>query len=428
MKKISVSLLAISIALVVIGSILVIIPGSAPTQEIHSRTISDGLIWPDSTWLRSSYAERGMDSLPILELIDSMSREKFAPINCLLIVKDGYLVTEEYFWGFDSSTTRSAQQITMSILSAVLGVAAERGELPDIHTPIATLLPNHRAIFKGDTTKNSITLEHLLTMTAGFQWDDSFQGYMMSDLDSLMLVDDPVGLVCARPLVSRPGEIFSFNDAYPVIASAILENAIGMPVKEYAARHLFEPIGASSVFWTSLNEITNGCTGISATPRDLARFGLLYARFGMWRGQRIIPLEWYMKSASGHTAIDTSSEIPVFYDYYWWATRSNDPELARFFPHGFLFAHGAGNQLIFVAPDHDLVVVMTAGQMGHETLEQTPLGKVIDYILPAVFPERYRQNLEYDEESGDNEPEGKEPQREQPEEYKLEDEQSISSI
>lgn len=374
----------------------------------HSLPSADTRVWPDSTWSRSSYAERGIDSLPILELVDSLANERFGPILSMLIIKDGYLVTEEYFWNHDSSTVRSAYSITKSFLSALVGIAIKQGELPEVGTDIRALLPQYADIFKSDSVKNSITMEHLLTMTPGFRWNEwNSATYGENDFDALINNDLPVALVLSRPLSDTPGQVFNYNSGCSIVISAILESATGMSAREYAKRHLFEPLGITNVTWSTLNEMTDGASGLAATPSDLARFGLLYARQGVWRGQQIIPLDWYRSSTTGHILTTPADDVFPFstsYGYHWWTMRGDVPEVEAHFPNGLLLALGTGEQIIFVAPDHDLVIVMTARQLGQEAWEQTPIGLIFRYILRGIAPELYRDGVsehENDAEGGD---------------------------
>jgi hypothetical protein len=132
-----------------------------------------------------------------------------------------------------------------------------------------------------------------------------------------------------------------------------------MTTLEYAQEKLFDPLEIQDVYWASApGGITQGNVGLMLTPREMAKFGSLYLQKGMWQGKQVIPPEWV-----------EASQIPG-YSYQWWANEDGGA------------AVGYGEQIIFVLPHKNLVVVLTGG------LPISDINLYVDltygYVLPAV--------------------------------------------
>jgi tetratricopeptide (TPR) repeat protein len=110
------------------------------------------------------------------------------------------------------------------------------------------------------------------------------------------------------------------------------------------------------------------------SARDAARFGLLFARGGMWDGERILSEHWVNRSSALYS-IDT--EI-IGYGFYWWVFLE-----PRFTSHGMYSALGVGNQMIAVLPKSDLVIVNRANTYEGEGTPMRPLLDLIEQVLEA---------------------------------------------
>jgi CubicO group peptidase (beta-lactamase class C family) len=95
---------------------------------------------------------------------------------------------------------------TKSVTSACIGIAIDKGYIQNVHQSIFDYLPDHQQFNTGD--KSSISIEHLLTMTSGLQWNEwnAPHGTAANDADRLYFecYNDPVSCVLERPLVSTP--------------------------------------------------------------------------------------------------------------------------------------------------------------------------------------------------------------------------------
>jgi len=208
-----------------------------------------------------------------------------------------------------------------------------------------------------------ITLEHLLTMTAGLAGD-------------LPGSDDAVASILEqRPF--DPGSEFLYANNSVHLVAAILVEATGMPLLAYARTVLFDPLGiptrpADQPTFTDWSDLTDpsgfgwyvdtqginlGAFGISLRAQDMAKIGLLYLKHGTWHGEQVVPRDWVTMATTEHVPLEAGVEgfAPageVGYGYLWWTTRVGGDAAYS--------ANGSFGQRIFVVPDRDLVVVTQA--------------------------------------------------------------------
>lgn len=86
--------------------------------------------WPTEKWPMSTPEEQQIDPDRWNDLVHRIRQENECPhLHSLLIVRNGYLVLEEYFNGYDAETLNSMQSVTKSFTSAVMGIAIEQGKI-----------------------------------------------------------------------------------------------------------------------------------------------------------------------------------------------------------------------------------------------------------------------------------------------------------
>lgn len=377
----------ISVSHIIAGLLLLMLLLSAGCrQEPQAPMEHDARIWPDSAWQHSDYLERGIDSTKVLALVDSLRESRFGAIHSLLIVKDGYLVTEEYFGSDGIESAHPVTSISSSVLSALIGIAIDRKELPEVDTKISALLPAYRKELEGSSFKSSMTMEHLLRMNCGLVWKYGEDvNDRESDHEQMSRSDQPLGYFFQRPAILPPGQEFSYNSGCHFVTSSILADAIGIPIEEYARRNLFEKIGVTSAEWVNTGDIADGGYGLTITSRDLARFGLLYARGGMWRTEHVIPATWVIRSTHSNVVVDTTGPLTEKYGYNWWILEFDEPNIKRRIPNGIFMALGGGEELVCVVPDIDLVIVMLCSKIYYENFDAQSTLLAFRYIIPAIL-------------------------------------------
>ncbi len=300
--------------------------------------------------------QQGIDSAQLAKMFEEINRRNLN-LHSLLIVRHGYLVTEAYFPPYQAGTKHDMYSITKAVMSALVGIALDQGSLHGLDQKAVDFFPD-RTIAENDERKQAITLEHLLTMTSGLRLNDE-------DGQKLSAGGDLVQATLDRPMAAKPGDRWYYDSGGPHLLSAILQKATGQNALAFAQGQLFQPLGISDVTWpTDSNGVSTGGWGLWMTPRDMAKFGYLYLKNGVWNGQQIVPADWVQVSTAKHA----NTWDDRGYGYLWWQL---------YF--GGYAALGQSGQEIIVLPDQDMVVVFTAG------LDEKILWKLVsDYIIPAA--------------------------------------------
>jgi CubicO group peptidase (beta-lactamase class C family) len=319
--------------------------------------------WPTQGWRTSTPEAQGMDSGRLAAVLTYIHDEGLN-VHSVLVIRNGYLVTEAYLYPYDATVPHDLRSATKSFTSALIGIALDQGYIQGIDVPLLDFFPD-RTIANLDDAKRAITLEDVLTMSSGLDWPG---GLAEPLINSLFQSRDWAQFVLDRPMADEPGSTFAYNSGGSHLLTTILKQRTGMPVLDFARKNLFDPLGFGTVSWTTdLQDVAMGGSGLFLTPRDMAKFGYLYLKDGQWDGQQIVPAEWVATSTRRHIAAEP---IANGYGYHWWVDSS-----------GYYTAAGYGGQHIFVQPELNVVVVFTSG------MPSAPNGThqhLLDLILESV--------------------------------------------
>jgi CubicO group peptidase (beta-lactamase class C family) len=275
--------------------------------------------------------------------------------TAFLIVRGDTLLYEGYFNGAGHDSVQTSMSMAKSVLSALVGIAIGEGRIGSVDDPITRYVPE---LAERDRRFGRITLRHLLTMTSGLRyeesggpWGDDTATYYAPDLRALALRRTEV--------VEEPGRRFHYNNFNPLLVGLALERATGMPVTTYLERKLWRPLGMEADGSWSLDSGHSGFekmeSGLNGRPVDLAKFGLLFAQDGRWRGRQLVPRGW----VEDRTLVSTRfARAPApSYQYFWWVQDDRRPP-AR-------FARGKYAQHLYVVPESDLVLVRFGRDVGY---------------------------------------------------------------
>jgi CubicO group peptidase (beta-lactamase class C family) len=357
--------------------------GACGNQEAMSRE-GPAVDRESFVWSTASPADVSLDPVPLDRLRQDAAAGVFPNLHAILVVKSGDLVLEEYFNGYGPETRQYTASVSKSVGSILVGIAMDQGLLPALgeggaNRPVLELLPEYEDVIWADPIKRRLVLRHVLSMSAGLEWDETSYPYDDPRNDWVQARDreDPVGFTLWKPVVAEPGSEFVYNGGLSILLSRLVHDASGMTAAEFADRHLFAPLGIRDYEWERLpGGLTDTDGGLHMQPRDLAKLGLLYLSGGEWDGTRIVSEEWVEESTREHIINQGAPN----YGYQWWC---GDFQYADRSAYTF-FASGHGGQKIFVFPGFDLVVVIT-----HEVFDN-PLGELRNtailsrYVLPAA--------------------------------------------
>ena len=267
-----------------------------------------------------------------------------------VIVKNGYIVAS---WGTPDRVDMTFS-VTKSYLSTVAGLAWQKGLIPELNQPVKNWVWDGK--FDGEHN-SKITWEHLLTQSSDwsgilfgmYDWADRPPGE--GDIDDWKF----------RTL-NEPGTVFEYNDVRVNLLAYSLLQVFREPLPKVLKKEVMDPIGASSTWrwygyehaWVNLDgawvqSVTGGGHsggGVFINSYDQARFGLLFARDGKWKGKAIIHPEWIDKATRPSDARDN-------YGYMWWLL----PDNLTGVPANVFYAAGFGGNFIVVDPENDLVII-----------------------------------------------------------------------
>lgn len=328
--------------------------------------------WPTVAWRKSTPEEQGIDSAKLRAMLEDMQKKKL-PMHAVLVIRHGSLVMEAYFHPYQADSRHFLTSATKSIVSALVGIAIDQEYLRGVDQKALDFFPEIKNT-DDEKLKQAITLEHLLSMSSGLDWpaknlDEKLWAEMVRSQDWVKYVLD-------RPVAAAPGTLFNYNSGGSHLLSAILQKATGMSALEFARQKLFTPLGIFNVSWAAdPRGINQGATGLDMTAHDMAKFGYLYLKDGMWNGQQIVPAEWVRTSTQAK--VDAAYPGPgKYYGYQWWIEPATGYK-----------ASGFGGERIFVIPDQDMVVVFL-GEILEGGKQFLPEEYLQNYILPAVSSEQ----------------------------------------
>jgi len=336
------------------------IEGSKPTSRQPETQSPD--YWPTKEWRSSTPEQQGVDSAQLANALTAIKQHDIR-IHSLLLVRNGYVILDAYFFPFDKDNLHDLASVTKSVTSTLVGIAIDQRKVRSVNEPVADLFPQ-RTIANGDARKAKLTLADLLTMTSGLachpEENELTLHQMMNSKDWLQFMLD-------LPMTAEPGGKFVYCSGGMHLLSGIISETTGMNALAFARSSLFEPLGIHDAVWPAdPNGINHGWGDLHLHPRDMAKLGYLWLNHGMWDGTQIVSADWVTNSTRVHAHTSSDSD----YGYGWWV-RPKDKLYE---------AVGRGGQRITVLPELNLVAVMTGG--GFEP------GDVGTLLLPAIKSDR----------------------------------------
>jgi CubicO group peptidase (beta-lactamase class C family) len=239
-----------------------------------------------------------------------------------------------------------------------------------------------------DERKKRITLRHLLTMTAGLEWnEDVAYNDPKNSADIMESKHDWVKYVIDQPMAAEPGKVWVYSSGVTQLLSHIFKKVTGQNVDEYAAEYLFKPLGMRYHWKHSPTGLPDTEGGLYLSSADLAKIGFLFLSNGRWDGRQIVPWSWVTESVTpAMTARDEGQEWK--YGFQWWLQPyGKSPERYAWGARGF------GGQELRVVPESQLITVFTGWEIlpkpeepRHDELERV-LGAV-SKDQPCIAPPR----------------------------------------
>lgn len=303
--------------------------------------------WPTLDWPLGELPA-GVDLEPLLaQAFGNGAEAVLGETQALLIVQGGRLILERYGKGRGPQDTCHSWSKAKSITHALVGLLVKDG-LIDIHAPAQF------AAWQGaGDARAGITLDQLLRMSSGLKFTEVYLPGQGSDVIEMLFgsgKEDVAGFAAGFPLEHPPGAAWSYSSGTTNIVSRCAAQALGRSGAGFEAfmrERLFDPIGMTSAL-PKFDEAGTfiGSSFCFATPRDFARFGLLYLRDGIWEGRRLLPEGWvdYARTPTPQNADGLDDP----YGAHWWLGIAGP---------GSFSANGYDGQYTVIVPDLDMVIV-----------------------------------------------------------------------
>lgn len=311
-------------------------PLKLPYRGFTPKDIHDG-------WAISSPTAEGIDSLALNKVYRQVyANDDLWMMKSLLVFRNGKLLAEAYLKDEDDRTRPDAiWSCTKQVTGIVTGIAISQGYIGKVTDSVGKYLP---AAISRHPDKKALRLDHLLTMRSGIAFDNGTQSDVFRQHKTGSSVDYVLGLDLQYPI----GTQYYYKDGDPQLVSAIIQNATGMPLDEYARKELFDPLGIQRLQWKRYSDgISLGAFGILTTPRELARIGQCVLDSGRSEAGQLIPRDWWKEMLSAK--VPQAHEDAAF-GYYWWSIPAK----------GWYFMWGHGGQYVFLKPAKRLMIVATS--------------------------------------------------------------------
>jgi CubicO group peptidase (beta-lactamase class C family) len=348
-------------------------------------------------WATDSIQMVGMDSITLENMMNYInSANDVYNIHSILIIKDGRLVFEEYFrgWTFNSSNPDNCHganiqydryfadslcSVTKTFTGALVGIAIDNQFIENESERLFSFFQDYSDL-NDDPRKDRIEIRHLLSNSSGLYWPewDSGPADPQNPIPGMWRAADPLRFILDREMVYEPGSVFNYNGGNTNLLGEIVRRSSGRNADQFSRLYLFHPLGVTNLRWIYFpNGMVFTSGDLYLRPRDMAKFGQLFLDGGEWNGTRIISEDWVNKSLQQWIS-PIPNNFADGYGYTWWIESfqiEGNTVLTQ-------SARGWGGQYIFLVPEKEMVVVLTAGNYYTADSAKDIFER---YILPAAY-------------------------------------------
>lgn len=340
----------------ILGLLACVVTGTGYAQS--TQPIAPALV----SWRGTSTpAEQALDATAFQGLEAALGTQ-LTDVQSAVVVLRGRVGYQFYRDG-EPDKLRDTQSASKSALSALLGTAIAQGRIASVDQRVVDLVPEW-APLNTDPRTATITLRHLLTLTAGFSLDSGPR------TRSGTAAPLPVREAWARPLSADPGQTFAYDNSVTPLLVAVLEKATGVPLADYARQQLVGPMGLAEPDYRG--------SIVHLRTLDMAKLGQLYLQRGQWDGKPLVPEAFADASVQAQNA--GGPPVRLSYGYLWWVVPGKTPRPT-------FMASGFGGQFIWVYPPLDLVVAATSTV----SADSGQRGQALQWIRNHVFAAAQRR-------------------------------------
>lgn len=264
-----------------------------------------------------------------------------------LIVRNDSLIYENYFSGYDETSTIPSFSVSKAFVSALVGIAIDEGYIYSSSQSITFFLKELK-----NPEFDKITIEDLLNMRSGIDFNEEYYS-PFADMAKYYYGTDLKGYIKQLRIKEGPNKSYDYISVNSLLLSLIVERSTNTKLSRYCQQKLWKPMGmefdASWSIDNKENETIKSFCCLNARARDFAKLGRLYLNNGNWNGEQLVPEKWVKKSTSIINDSRDSQNYP--YTYQW-----------RVLDNGAYFAKGVLGQYILVYPEKNLIFVRMGKQ------------------------------------------------------------------
>jgi len=339
--------------------------------------LDDG--WPVST-LDAVDIDRASIEKFVQSILDMPMDTQEAPqVHGVLIARHGKLVLEEYFHEQHREKLHNTRSASKSLTSLIVGAAMQAGVPLKLSSPVYQVMNGGTFPPDLEPRKRTMTLEHLLTMSAGYFCDDTDENAPGNEDGMWEQEAEPdfYRFTMKVPLVTPPGKNAVYCSAMPNLALGMVGAAANEDPMLLFDRLMGEPMKIRRYEW-GLDRVGHpyGGGGANLLLRDFIKLGQLMLNGGTWEGRRIVSKEFTERASSRLYHLRN-----IYYGYLFWGEDYPYKDRTVYA----YSARGAGGQTVTVIPELDLVVATFAGSFasrkGMFAASTDPIPRI---ILPAT--------------------------------------------
>ncbi len=313
---------------------------------------------------RGTPEEQGVSSAAILAFVEAADR--IDAMNSLMIVRHGRVVAEGWWAPYDAGSNHELYSLSKSFTSTAVGFAVAEGKL-GLDDELLKIFPED-APAEPSANLKSMRIRDLLTMNAGHQDETATAPDKLTTKSFL-----------AHPVPHKPGTHFKYNTPATFMLAAAVQKRTGQSLVEYLKPRLFDPLGIEKPVWAVNSQgIALGGYGLRVRTEDIARFGQLYLRRGVWQGKQLLPADWVDLATSRQVSNGSNpkSDWEQGYGFQFWRCR-----------HGAYRGDGAFGQYCLVLPEQDAVIAVTSGLKDMQAVLNLVWDKLLPGFQPGALPE-----------------------------------------
>ena len=297
-----------------------------------------GTVYPGAEWKQATPQSVAISEDKVKHLFDLSFQDQAT--QGVVLIKDGVLIGERYADGFNSQSHATSWSMAKSFYAALIGISIDRGEIASLDDKVSVYLDYF------NDERQDITIRHILDMASGLNMPSH-------EHEKMFFTEDHLSYARSVEYENPPGQRFEYNNVNSMLLADILQSATGIPADQLLRDRILSKIGMDNVtLWQDAagNPMTYCC--IDTSPRQYARFGLLFARNGQWDNEQVISKQFVDETFQLVWDNLTNATIQTGrgYSLHWWISRhDNESQIFN--------ASGKFGQYIFVDRANDIIFV-----------------------------------------------------------------------